>query len=60
MTRDGIMLSEISQTEKKIYQMISLKSGMYKTTKKAKLKIIYKRIDWWLPEGSRIWVWQEG
>ena len=35
---DGIMLSEISQTEKKIYQMISLISGMCKTTKKSKIE----------------------
>ena len=42
----GIMLSEISQTEKGDYHMISLICGIYKTNK----NLLNTENSWWLPE----------
>ena len=44
------MLSEISQTEKDKYHMISLICGIEQTNKKPELTDTENRLDWWLPE----------
>ena len=54
----GIMLSEISQTEKGDYHMISLICGIYKTNK----NLLNTENSWWLPEvESEEWAkWVKG
>ena len=44
MELEDILLSEISQTEKDKYCMISLICGIQKS------QIHRQRVDWWLPE----------
>ena len=51
---EGIMLSEVSQTEKDKYCMISLTCGIQKTEQKDSQT---QRTNWWLPEmGSGSWI----
>ena len=53
MDLEGIVLSEISQTEKDRYCMISLTCGILKKTKTKKLNSSeLQRIDWWWPEAG--------
>ena len=60
MNRMGIMLSEISQTEKCEYCMILLRTLMRTTKNNSKAK----RLDLWLPEagggGSKNWMDEGG
>ena len=58
---EGIMLSEISQTQKDKYRMISLSMESKKQNKwkniKQKQTYRYREKNWWLPEGSGAEEW---
>ena len=60
MVLEGIMLSEISQTERQIpydlTYMCSLKNNINKQNK-VKTDSQIQRTNWWLPEGKRLKGW---
>ena len=50
MDLQGIMLNEISQTEKGKYYMITLLCWILRKNKTKQNKLIGKKLDLWLPE----------
>jgi len=56
MELEGIMLSELSQTEKEILYDLSYMSSLRQTkNKKSPSNSQIQRTDWWLPEAGGRW-----
>ena len=59
MDPEGIMLSEVSQTEKDKYHMVSLMCVVEskRQNKQTKQNSQLQRTEWWLPEGKGVCQW---